>query len=101
MVYVDEAGDHNLSHIDSNFPVFVLAFCIFEKTQYINQTTPKLQQFKFTYFGHDMTILHEREIRKSIAPFNILQNAKVRQSFITELSQIIAEAPFTLVASCR
>ncbi len=47
-----------------------------------------------------MTILHEREIRKSIAPFNILQNAKVRQSFITELSQIIAEAPFTLVASC-
>ena len=100
IVYVDEAGDHNLDHIDSNFPVFVLAFCIFEKTQYINQTTPKLQQFKFTYFGHDMTILHEREIRKSIAPFNILQNAKVRQSFMSELSQIISEAPFTLVASC-
>ena len=100
IVYVDEAGDHSLSHIDSNFPVFVLAFCIFEKSQYINQTTPKLQQFKFTYFGHDMTILHEREIRKSIAPFNILQNAKVRQSFMAELSQIIADAPFTLVASC-
>ena len=30
IVYVDEAGDHSLDHIDSNFPVFVLAFCIFK-----------------------------------------------------------------------
>ena len=73
IVYVDEAGDHGLASVDADFPVFVLAFCIFDKQQYINQTTPAVQQFKFNFFGHDMTILHEREIRKSIEPFNILQ----------------------------
>ncbi|WP_299079235.1 DUF3800 domain-containing protein [uncultured Paraglaciecola sp.] len=100
IVYVDEAGDHSLGSIDADFPVFVLAFCIFDKRQYINQTTPAVQQFKFNYFGHDMTILHEREIRKSIEPFNILQNRNIRQSFMTDLSQLMTDAPFTLVASC-
>jgi len=100
IVYVDEAGDHSLASIDTDFPVFVLAFCIFEKNQYINQTTPAVQQFKFNYFGHDMTILHEREIRKSIEPFNILQNKTTRQQFMGELSQLMIDTPFTLVASC-
>lgn len=100
IVYVDEAGDHSLASIDTDFPVFVLAFCIFEKQQYINQTTPAVQQFKFNYFGHDMTILHEREIRKSIEPFNILQNSNIRQHFMADLSQLMHDAPFTLVASC-
>lgn len=100
IVYVDEAGDHSLATIDSSFPVFVLAFCIFDKRQYINETTPAVQQFKFNYFGHDMTILHEREIRKSIEPFNILQNRNIRQSFMNDLSQLMNDAPFTLVASC-
>lgn len=100
IVYVDEAGDHGLASIDADFPVFVLAFCIFDKQQYINQTTPAVQQFKFNFFGHDMTILHEREIRKSIEPFNILQNSNIRQKFMADLSQLMNDAPFTLIASC-
>jgi hypothetical protein len=29
IVYVDESGDHNLQSIDEQYPVFVLAFCVF------------------------------------------------------------------------
>ena len=29
MVYVDESGDHSLTSIDKNYPIFVLAFCVF------------------------------------------------------------------------
>jgi hypothetical protein len=36
VVYVDESGDHGLASIDPEFPVFVLAFCVFEKSHYIN-----------------------------------------------------------------
>jgi len=36
MVYVDESGDHSLQSIDKNYPVFVLAFCIFYKNHYRN-----------------------------------------------------------------
>jgi hypothetical protein len=31
IVYVDESGDHSLNTVDENYPVFVLAFCIFHK----------------------------------------------------------------------
>ncbi|WP_244948789.1 DUF3800 domain-containing protein [Campylobacter hyointestinalis] len=31
IVYVDESGDHSLTNINKDFPVFVLAFCIFKK----------------------------------------------------------------------
>lgn len=47
-----------------------------------------------------MLVLHEREIRKSEPPFHILQNPKTRQQFLADLSGLMENAPFTLVASC-
>ena len=82
VVYVDESGDHGLASMDSTYPVFVLAFCVFEKSKYIHQITPQLQEFKFRYFGHDMVVLHEHEIRKPKGPFTILFDADVRERFM-------------------
>lgn len=64
IVYVGESGDHNLESIDDKYPVFVLAFCIFNKNEYINHITKTIQKFKFDHFGHDMVLLHEREYEK-------------------------------------
>lgn len=100
IVYVDESGDHSLQRINPDYPVFVLAFCILHKAQYLTQVVPRIQELKFRYFGHDMVVLHESDIRKARPPFNILLNADVRSRFLTDLTQIIREAPFTLVASC-
>ncbi len=36
VVYVDESGDHCLTKIESDFPVFVLSFCLFRKSDDIN-----------------------------------------------------------------
>ncbi|TNH07156.1 DUF3800 domain-containing protein, partial [Pasteurellaceae bacterium Phil11] len=47
IVYVDESGDHSLQSIDRNYPVFVLAFCIFYKQHYLSHVVPKLQKLKF------------------------------------------------------
>ena len=47
IVYVDESGDHGLQNIDANYPIFVLAFCIFKKSDYIDVISPCLQRFKF------------------------------------------------------
>ncbi|WP_338012591.1 DUF3800 domain-containing protein [Rhizobium sp. LCM 4573] len=33
IIYVDESGDHSLTSIDVNYPIFVLSFCIFEKSR--------------------------------------------------------------------
>lgn len=99
IVYVDESGDHGLDSIDPNYPVFVLAFCIFNKQDYITKIIPSLQQLKFKYFGHDMVIFHEYDIRKAHKEFSILLNAKTRADFIKDLSRVVEEAPFTLIAT--
>lgn len=98
IVYVDESGDHSLTSIDIQYPVFVLAFCVFEKQAYAQQAIPVLQGLKFKYFGHDMVILHEREIRKQLGFFTFLADHQKRKAFQDDLSGLIAECPFTLIA---
>lgn len=99
IVYVDESGDHGLENIDLDYPVFVLAFCIFEKGHYHQHCSPALQRFKFKHFGHDMVVLHEREIRQATGPFKILVNRDVREQFMRDLSELVAAARFTVIAS--
>lgn len=97
IVYVDESGDHGLASVNPRFPVFVLAFCIFDKTAYVNQAVPALQAFKFKYFGHDMVILHEREIRKKLGPFSFMVDKDKQSLFHTDLAEVMDRAPFTLI----
>lgn len=99
IVYVDESGDHGLQTIDSQYPVFVLAFCIFHKEEYCLHASPSLQAFKFRHFGHDMVVLHERAIRKREGEFGFLVDPFKREGFLNELSLLVEKAPFTLVAS--
>jgi hypothetical protein len=99
IVFVDESGDHGLVSIDPSYPVFVLAFCVFEKEPYAAEVGPAVTRFKFRHFGHDQVILHEHEIRKSKGPFSFLLDAQKRPAFYDGLNTLIEDAPFTLIAS--
>jgi hypothetical protein len=99
VVYVDESGDHGLKTIDDNYPVFVLAFCVFKKQDYVEKIVPTLQAFKFRHFGHDQAILHETDIRRDRGEFSFLKTKKAKDSFLEELTVIIEESPFTLVST--
>ncbi|MBM7455266.1 hypothetical protein HNR62_001126 [Oceanisphaera litoralis] len=99
IVYVDESGDHGLQSLDPNYPVFVLAFCIFHKRYYAETVVPRLQKFKFQHFGHDLVILHEHEIRKEKGDFACFRNREHKNDFLHELTTIIEESNFVL-ASC-
>lgn len=99
IVYVDESGDHGLKTIDASYPVFVLAFCIFKKDDYLKTIVPTLQKFKFTHFGHDQVILHETDIRKDRGDFSFLKTKAIKTAFLDELTDIIQLSPFTLVST--
>ncbi|GAA4530877.1 DUF3800 domain-containing protein [Chelativorans composti] len=99
IVFVDESGDHNLEVVNPEFPVFVLAFCVFSKTDYVEQVCPRVQAFKLNWFGHDALVLHEREIRKDLAPFEFLKTPHIKEQFIGELTSIIASTPMTIIAA--
>lgn len=99
IIFVDESGDHGLASIDPNYPMFVLAFCIFEKRTYAEEIAPAILKLKFKHFGHDQIILHEHDIRKAKGPFRLLQNKSFRQPFLNDLNLLIQQSNFLLVAS--
>jgi hypothetical protein len=43
VVYVDESGDHSLVNIDADYPVFVLALCVFHKRHYSEKSSQLLR----------------------------------------------------------
>lgn len=97
IVYVDESGDHGMQTVDPNYPLFVLAFCVFYKKHYSEKVVPALEKFKFNHFGHDIVILHEREIRKETGPFKFANEAE-KLGFIDGLSGIIDNSNFILIS---
>jgi hypothetical protein len=99
IIYVDESGDHNLQSIDDQYPIFVLAFCIFDKRHYSEVIVPSLEKFKFNHFGHDQVVLHENEIRRRKGQFNIFRNREHHQQFLSELGEIIEYSNFILVSA--
>ncbi len=98
LVFVDESGDHNLSQIDPQFPVFVLLFAIMRKDDYVNRICPDLQRFKFEFWGHDEVVLHEHEIRKPFGDFLFLLQKPLRERFFVGLTAQMAALSATVVA---
>jgi hypothetical protein len=99
IVYADESGDHSLTSIDPQFPVFVLAFCVVHKPTYIESIVPAFQRLKFAFWGHDSVVLHGHEIRKEQGDFHILRVADTRAAFLNQLSGVITAADFTIIAA--
>lgn len=99
IVFVDESGDHGLESIDPTYPMFVLAFCVFEVESYITKAVPSVLRFKFKYFGHDQAILHEREIRRGLPPFGFTRDKRFRAGFFDDLNALVKDVDFRLVAS--
>lgn len=98
VVYVDESGDHSLASIDADYPVFVLALCVFHKRHYSEKIIPAVEKLKFNYFGHDSVVLHENEIRKQKGAFAFLSHLPTRTAFMARLSSIMDASNFILIA---
>ena len=98
LVFVDESGDHDLSKIDVQYPVFVLLFCIIRKSDYVSTVCPNLQRFKFEFWGHDEVVLHEHEIRKPHGDFLFLLRRPLRERFLAGLTRQMVDLPATVIA---
>ena len=97
VVYVDESGDHSLASIDADYPVFVLALCVFHKRHYSEKIIPAVEKLKFNYFGHDSVVLHENEIRKQKGQFAFLSHRPLRTEFMDRLTSIMDASNFVLI----
>ena len=96
--FLDETGDHGLSYIDSNFPLFLLCGCLFREDEFID-TERKINEFKIKYFGTKNAILHSRDIRKCEGPFQILFDLEIKKHFYEEWNKIIGDANFIIIGA--
>jgi hypothetical protein len=99
IVFADESGDHGMAKINPVYPVFVLSFCIFAKTDYVETVCPLFQRFKLRWWPHDGVVLHSLQIRRKQLPFLFLKTRDKREQFMAELTDALSRCPFTLIAA--
>jgi len=97
-VFLDESGDHDLTYVDENFPIFLLSATIFEEGSY-NGFVEEINQLKIKYFGTDQVILHSRDIRKCEGAFKILFDLEVKENFYKDLNAILNSTKFRIIGS--
>jgi len=97
-LFLDETGDHGLSFVDKNFPLFLLAGCLFSDAELI-KIEKEINDFKIEFFGTTKVILHSRDIRKCEGPFQILFDLELKRKFYEKLNKIMSEANFTIIGS--
>lgn len=60
LLFLDESGHHGLKKINQEYPIFLLACCIFEEHYFKTIFTKKVEELKIKHFGNKKIILHSR-----------------------------------------
>lgn len=100
LAFLDECGDHSLTKIDQDFPIFVLSLVLVRREDYCGRILPELNSLKLCYWDHEGVNLHSRDIRKASGPFSILQRSEMRTRFMGELSHLMDILPYELFIVC-
>ncbi|OGF47118.1 MAG: hypothetical protein A2452_00370 [Candidatus Firestonebacteria bacterium RIFOXYC2_FULL_39_67] len=96
--FLDETGDHGLSFIDKNFPLFLLCGCLISEDDLLDIETA-LNEFKIKYFGSKSVVLHSREIRKCEGAFQVLFDTKLKSQFYNDLNGLLEKANITIIGA--
>lgn len=94
-LFIDETGDHSLSNVDQNFPIFMIGGVLISEKEY-EIFQGKINDFKNTFFDTTEVILHSRDIRKINPPFQILFDLEVKKKFYNLLDKIISDTNFVI-----
>ena len=97
IMFVDESGDHNLSNIDDNFPLFCLSGCIFEKSYYHRTARQMVDDFKHRFWGSTDIVLHSRDIRRQKGCCWFLKDRDKREEFYKALNELIRQLSFSII----
>jgi hypothetical protein len=97
-LFIDESGDHGLSKLDPSFPVFVLCGLICSEENY-EQMRQRINLLKNKLWGNKEVIFHSRDIRKHEKEFQIFFDLEKKNTFYTNLNDIISSSPYRIIAS--
>ena len=98
VLFLDESGDHNLSVIDPQYPMFVLGGVIVEKEYADGVLTRELNGFKQAFFGRTDIVLHTADIVRNRNGFEQLKEPDFRSRFLADLNDLMRRLRYTVVA---
>lgn len=98
VLFLDESGDHNLSVIDPQYPMFVLGGIIVDKEYADGALTTALSAFKQDMFGRQDIVLHTADIARNRNGFERLKDAAFRARFYDRLNALMRELEYAVVA---
>jgi hypothetical protein len=96
-LYLDESGDHAMDRISPLYPVFVLGGVIIPDADY-EEVRRKLDRMKQDYLESDEVILHTADMSRNRNGFEFMKNTEERERFITALTELMDELPYTVIA---
>jgi hypothetical protein len=98
ILFLDESGDHNLSVIDPQYPMFVLGGVILDKAYAEGPLAVALDEFKREMFGNANIILHTADITRNRNGFESLIKADIRARFYDGLNSLMRRLDYSVVA---
>ena len=98
LVFLDEAGDHSLTKIDHDFPIFAIVGVVFNPENYPDVVF-RFNRLKLNYFVHEGIIIHSREIASREGDFVFLNNKQNREHFLSEISEQVGLTKMQIAAS--
>ncbi len=107
LVFLDETGDPNYLRprkledyrrtARADYPIlFGVAGVLFSRKEYFERFDPAFRRLKIAHFGADIP-MHEYDLRKKNAPFDVLRDPTRWQRFHDELAEVCAEHQFTII----
>lgn len=97
ILFLDESGDHNLTAIDPQHPIFVLGGIIVDEEYAFNEMTQKLNAFKEEIFGTKNIILHTADFTRQKNGFERMKEPDFCQNFYSKLNQLILELDIKII----
>jgi hypothetical protein len=98
ILFLDESGDHNLSVIDPQYPLFVLGGVIIDKDYAEGAMTDAVKDFKRRIFGREDLVLHTADITRNRNGFERMIEPDFRERFYRELNRLMRSFHYTVVA---
>ena len=98
ILFLDESGDHNLTVIDGNYPLFVLGGVIVDEDYADGPLAEAFDDFKDRVFGRTDIVLHTADINRNKNGFEPLNDPQFRKDFYEEINSLVRGLNYTVVA---
>ena len=97
-LFIDESGDHGLTIVNPDFPVFLLSGVLISEDNY-SMLKSTFNKVKNELWGNKEVIFHSRDIRKCEKEFMILFDLDKKKWFYDNLNSAINNCDYTLISS--